>query len=192
MRDIVKVCSIHGDLTIEQTRKEGKLLRCKACRVETNRKTYYKHREKRVATSMRWKQQNRSDYNEWCRQDRKNNPEKYRKYEKTFTEKHGIENLRKREVARIHGLSIEQYDELINSQNNLCATCGKAETRLGRDGKTITPLCVDHCHICETKEKHIIRGLLCHKCNTAMGKLHDDIDTIKNIIAYLENHKHIE
>ena len=53
------------------------------------------------------------------------------------------------------------------------------------------PLCLDHCHICKEKGQHIIRGLLCHNCNSAMGKLHDDIDILKSMISYLERHKHI-
>lgn len=192
MSEIVKICKEHGELTLEQTRKDGDKRRCKACRQKSNNYSYYKHREKRVATSTRWKQQNRGDYNEWCREDRKKFPEKYRKYEKNYVEKHGIEKLRKYEVARIHGLTLEEYDALIISHDNVCATCKKPETRLGRDGKTVTPLCVDHCHICEERGHHVIRGLLCRSCNTSLGHLCDDIDTIRNLINYLESHQHID
>lgn len=192
MNEIVKSCKIHGDLTVEQVRKDGDLLRCRQCRIDTNNKSYYKNREKRVATSMRWKKENRGDYNEWARQDRKNFPEKYRMYERNYKEKHGIEKVRKIEVARIHGITVEQYDSLHENQNGLCEICGKPETRLSRSKDAPMPLCIDHCHVCKDKGEHIIRGLLCHNCNSAMGKLHDDIDIIKSMISYLEKHKHIE
>ena len=192
MSEIVKICKVHGNLTIDQTRKDGNKYRCKACRMETNRKTYYKHREKRISTSMRWKQENRGDYNEWCRQDRKKYPEKYRRYEANYRKKHGIENIRKYEVARIHGITVEQYDQLITGHNNVCAICGNAETRMGRNGKEIAPLCIDHCHSCEEKGNHVIRGLLCHACNTSIGKMQDDVERIKKAIAYLEKHNHVE
>lgn len=192
MNEIIKVCAIHGELDREHTRRDSGKFRCKACRVETNKKSYYKHREKRVSTAMRWKEQNRGDYNEWCKQDRKKNPEKYRRYERAYKEKQGIENVRKKEVARIHGLTVQQYDELMDKYNNICAVCKLPEKRLGRDGKTLTPLCIDHCHKCEGKGKHVIRGLLCHACNSAIGKLKDNIETVKNIISYLESHACIE
>lgn len=191
MNEIVKTCKIHGELTLENTRRDGKNLRCKKCRSETNKKTYYTHREKRVATSVRWKQQNRGDYNQWCKNDRKKNPEKYRKYEENYIKKHGIEKLRKYEIARIHGLTIDQYDELLKNQDNLCSICNKKETRKGRDGKTLTPLCIDHCHSCEDNGKYIIRGLLCHDCNTGIGKFKDSIELLEKAIHYLKKHNHV-
>ena len=40
---------------------------------------------------------------------------------------------------------------------------------------------VDHCH---TTNK--VRGLLCQKCNTAIGLLEDNITSLENAIKYLE------
>ena len=39
---------------------------------------------------------------------------------------------------------------------------------------------IDHCHITNT-----IRGVLCHKCNTGIGMLGDDIKGLLNAIKYL-------
>ena len=140
---------------------------------------------------MIYKSQNRDIVNDWNKKDRKENPEKYRKYEANYIIKHGIEKVRKKEVARLHGISVKQYDELHEKQNGLCEICGKPEKRLSRTKGDKMPLCLDHCHICKEKGQHIIRGLLCHNCNSAMGKLHDDIDILKSMISYLERHKHI-
>ena len=189
--EIVKKCKIHGDLTISQTRKDGDKLRCKACRLESNAKFREKNREILVEKNMIYKAQNRDIVNAWNKKDRKENPEKYRKYEANYIIKHGIEKVRKKEVARLHGISVKQYDELHEKQNGLCEICGKPEKRLSRTKGDKMPLCLDHCHICKEKGQHIIRGLLCHNCNSAMGKLHDDIDILKSMISYLERHKHI-
>ena len=45
-------------------------------------------------------------------------------------------------------------------------------------------LCIDHCH--DSKKP---RGLLCHKCNTALGLLDDDSQRMLNLIRYLERSK---
>ena len=42
-------------------------------------------------------------------------------------------------------------------------------------------LSVDHCHSINK-----VRGMLCQKCNQALGGFNDCIDTLKNAIKYLE------
>ena len=42
--------------------------------------------------------------------------------------------------------------------------------------------CIDHCH--ETKR---IRGVLCRKCNLALGYFNDNLDTLSKAIKYLNN-----
>jgi hypothetical protein len=41
-------------------------------------------------------------------------------------------------------------------------------------------LCIDHCH-----ETGAIRGRLCGTCNSGLGLLRDDVDTLKAAIEYL-------
>lgn len=188
MDEIVKTCQIHGHLTINQTRKDSGKLRCKLCRINTNKKSYDKNRETRISTSMRWKQKNKGNYNEWCKQDRIKNPDKYRRYEKNSEEKHGKKYLVTRDIINFYKISLEDYEQLFISQNNLCAICNIEETRKGRSGETAR-LCVDHCHKCREEGKENIRGLLCHGCNTAIGKFKDNIELLKRAIMYLEKHK---
>lgn len=207
---IVKICKIHGELSELQvlreknsTSKQGFTLRCHQCRLEKDRRWKENNREIHRTSASAARNKARKDYregiisqepkaNSWERKDRKENPEKYRKYEANFIAKHGIEYVRKMEVARIHGLTIDKYDELHTKQNGLCEICKNPETRLSRTKKEVMPLCLDHCHECKDKGQHIIRGLLCNNCNSAMGKLHDDIDILKSMISYLEAHKHVE
>jgi hypothetical protein len=40
---------------------------------------------------------------------------------------------------------------------------------------------VDHCH-----ETGKIRGLLCHSCNTGIGKLGDNLEGLQKAVSYLE------
>lgn len=46
-------------------------------------------------------------------------------------------------------------------------------------------LSLDHCHV-----SGIFRGWLCHKCNTGIGNLGDDVHGLKRAIAYLERAYH--
>lgn len=61
-----------------------------------------------------------------------------------------------------YGLSLEQYDELLEKQQHKCAICGTLDNR-GH------PLCVDHNH-----SNGMVRGLLCHRCNQGIGLLDDN------------------
>lgn len=76
-------------------------------------------------------------------------------------------------VESVYGLSKEDYFNLLNGQNNLCAICGK------KDEDKV--LCVDHDH--KTGE---VRGLLCNGCNIGLGNLKDDIQILQSAIAYLQ------
>lgn len=195
--EIVKTCKKHGDLTELQVKREKNglgypSLRCGQCKIEKDQRYREKNRKELISKNMEYKKNNRHVVNEWNKKDRKENPEKYRKYEANFIAKHGIEYVRKKEVARIHGLTIKQYDELHERQEGVCEICKKPEKRLSRTKKEVMPLCLDHCHECKDKGQHIIRGLLCHNCNSAMGKLNDDIDILKSMVSYLEKHSHIK
>lgn len=78
------------------------------------------------------------------------------------------------------GISLEQFNEMLEDQNGVCAICKKAETaKDSRTGKT-RRLHVDHDHVSGK-----VRGLLCTRCNFALGYALDDGETLANMIAYL-------
>ncbi len=66
--------------------------------------------------------------------------------------------------AALYGLTPEQYDLLSAKQGGVCAICHQPETARTRDGKY--RLRVDHDY-----KTGKVRGLLCHKCNAALGHL---------------------
>lgn len=81
------------------------------------------------------------------------------------------EKRRWEHFERRYGLTREAYLSLLEGQNGACATCG-----------SVVDLCVDHNH-----ETGAVRGILCGKCNMALGLAGDDPDTLKGMLAYLEN-----
>ena len=74
-------------------------------------------------------------------------------------------------------------------QNNLCAICNQPESRIFKykdksKGIKLARLCLDHNH-----ENGKIRELLCHDCNTMIGKARESIDILQAAIDYLNKHK---
>ncbi len=83
-----------------------------------------------------------------------------------------------------YNLTVDQFNTLINSQNNQCAICFRDFTVSG-----ITQACIDHDHSCCNKEGSCgkcVRGLLCFECNKALGCLKDDLVITRNAVKYLE------
>lgn len=82
---------------------------------------------------------------------------------------------RKSHLKLNFGITSEDYQALLEKQNFSCALCKKHSLEFKQR------LAVDHCH-----ETGKIRGLLCFKCNTALGKFNDDPEMLKEAIKYLE------
>lgn len=84
-------------------------------------------------------------------------------------------------LKRYYGIDLEHYQKMLLDQSGVCAICKKPETSVV-NGK-IKPLAVDHCH---NSEK--IRGLLCARCNQAIGLLNEDEGILAAAIEYLRKH----
>lgn len=94
----------------------------------------------------------------------------------------GLTNRRRLQLKQDYGLTPEEYDELLAAQGGVCAICRQPETTTDpRSQRPYVRLPVDHCH-----ETGRVRGLLCHRCNRAIGLLRDDVDLLRAAIAYLE------
>jgi len=121
------------------------------------------------------------DITEFYRRGGKQSPDTRHNHCKECTKKRvsATPSIVKREQAlkRMYGITQQDYDVMLAEQNNQCAICGTTEPG-GRH--TSNYFVVDHCH---TTGK--VRKLLCHHCNTALGLVGDNIDTLHKMIAYL-------
>lgn len=77
-----------------------------------------------------------------------------------------------------YGITIEQYDIMFGVQGGVCSICGCPE--IVKRNHKIKNLAVDHNHITGK-----IRGLLCQKCNQALGLLNENPVIIKNLLEYI-------
>lgn len=83
------------------------------------------------------------------------------------------------ELGLKYGISQEEYDLMLLSQDGKCAVCGKENSGRTQAGEP-SRMAVDHDH---TTGK--IRGLLCYQCNIALGMAHDDPALLLKLAAYL-------
>lgn len=86
------------------------------------------------------------------------------------------EKDRVRALKKRFGLTRQEYAVLNHAQLGLCAICNKPQTGRWKN------LSVDHNH--QTDE---IRGLLCARCNLALGMFEDDRQILRAAIEYLAN-----
>ncbi len=76
-------------------------------------------------------------------------------------------------LKRKYGISLDEYEELLRTQQGVCAICRAKENR---------SLAVDHDH-----KTGRVRGLLCTNCNQGLGKFRDDVDLLYASVLYLES-----
>ena len=140
--------------------RDGHRNECKACWKIICKKRYAKNRDEHIAKVQEW---------------RRRNPEKYDSYRKRYIaenrERIAIEE-RKGHLRRKYGLTLEEYDFLRLAQGDRCLICGA-----GEEGG----LHVDHDH-----KTGRVRGLLCGKCNKAIGLLREDPALFDAASAYLQ------
>lgn len=79
-------------------------------------------------------------------------------------------------LMRTYGITMEQYDELLEKQDHKCAICQKHENQFKRK------LHVDHDH--HTGE---VRGLLCYHCNNKVVGRQRDPAVVWRLYQYLQN-----
>ena len=124
------------------------------------------------------KEKNAEYQSTYYKQYREENKEKLNAANKKWREENKEQNELVTETARLkrkYNLAREDYIALIEGQNNCCKTCG-LPAKDNIQGK----LYVDHCH-----NTGKVRGLLCMKCNTALGLLNDDKELLQKMLEYL-------
>lgn len=86
---------------------------------------------------------------------------------------------RKSDLKRNYGVTQEWYEAKVAEQGGGCATCGKVAASRGDKY-----LAVDHDHTTGAT-----RGVLCHRCNTAIERVEMVPNWAMRVLAYLEKYK---
>ena len=84
--------------------------------------------------------------------------------------------------ARNHGLTQEQYKQLLDMHQGMCHACGNVMEEVH----------IDHDHKCCNKARSCgkcVRGLLCRGCNHALGNANDDPRVLERLRLYVLEHR---
>ena len=128
-----------------------------------------------VVRGSKYRDKNRSKCVEINRQYRLSNKEKIALYNKWYNDKHPEKRITNHYLSK-YNITLEEYDKLLEKQDYRCIICGS----VGSGRVKYKRLCVDHNH--ETGQ---VRGLLCHKCNMAIGYVKEDPQIIINMLNYM-------
>lgn len=84
------------------------------------------------------------------------------------------ERHQKNRLKYLYGLTVNEYQLLLDTQNGKCKICKVVPKKLF----------VDHDH-----STGKVRGLLCNNCNLALGLLKEDSEVLANMIKYIAEFK---
>ena len=131
------------------------------------RANYYKNQEAAKARGRRWYHENkdraRVSNRRWYQENRERVLERER------------ESSKKTAITR-HGITVEEFNDLLLEQNGVCAICESECSVAPR-------LSADHDH-----ETGRVRGLLCKTCNSGLGFFKDSPGLLSAATDYLTAH----
>ena len=121
--------------------------------------------ERNRIRSKIWRENNRQKSRDAQKRYRANNKDKVADYK-----------LKSR-----YGISLEQYNIMLATQDKKCAICGKAEDTVHNTSGKLVKLSVDHNH-----KTGAVRALLCQDCNIAIGYFGEDAERMMNGAKYIQ------
>lgn len=142
---------------------------CKTCKkkydIKYKKENPDKYREtnkksflKRRIKIKKYRRINRVKRNAYLKEWHKRNPDK-RKAQK---------------LRHLYNIDLPEYNALLKNQSFCCAICKQRPIK--------KMLCVDHDH-----KSKLVRGLLCQRCNSAIGFFRDNILLLEQAKIYLED-----
>lgn len=189
-------CGILKELAEFRPRKRAPFVHssCLKCEQEYRKARYRKQRdespEKLREQQREWRAKNPEKVREYDKQKwaKKKGDTSYLQYQKEYRETHREELNARQRVRNIenradylwdeYSLAIDDFIQMLESQQNSCAICGDKFKPEGT-----VQWNVDHDHISGK-----VRGILCNSCNRAIGYFKDDPDRCEKAALYLKNH----
>lgn len=160
MKSCSKCGSVDADFYKDKNFKDGFRSICKSC-------------DKLKAT--KWNKVNKEAHANHELKYRTLNPKQMKENKQKYV-KENPASIKNSALKYTYGIGLEEFNLLKSQQNNCCAICATNEKDLD------VKLCVDHCH-----KTGKIRGILCTRCNLALGFIKEDIEALQKAINYLKD-----
>ena len=139
--------------------RDGHRGECIPCAKVIRRIQYDTHRQRAIDRATQW---------------RLDNPERSAAYQAEYRNRPQRKRaMRDLYYRRTYGLTADEVDKMLAAQGGVCAICGERPEVEAR-------MHVDHDH-----ETGAIRGVLCSRCNHAIGLLREDPALFARAAAYL-------
>lgn len=92
------------------------------------------------------------------------------------------EKQRDKRLRKEYGISLDEYNEMLEKQDYKCFCCGVHQDDLKKANNQhgTKRLVVDHDH-----DTGAVRKLLCNRCNTVIGLVEEDENILYNLEMYL-------
>lgn len=139
--------------------RDGKRADCIDCVKAYRAARYHLVRDEAIARAKAWQKANPERLNAY-RRERRARPEVKARERATY-------------LKRKFGITLATYDEMLQVQGGVCAICG-------RPPREDISLHVDHEH-----GTGRVRGLLCFRCNNALGDFDDDPALLLRAVEYV-------
>ena len=97
----------------------------------------------------------------------------------------GIDTRLNSTFKRQYGITLLEYNSMLETQQNKCAICKQVET--AKYKCIIRHLSVDHNH-----STGKVRQILCNNCNRLLGSAKDCIKILEEAIKYLRSSEHCD
>src|ERR1035437_5601584 len=116
------------------------------------------------------KTKNAACFRAWYRR----NKDKRKAISKAYYQSH-IRQARSWGLLRRYGITIDQWETLFQDQGQACAACRSSTPGHKKGWHT------DHNH-----QTGVVRGILCHPCNLALGCAKEDAPRLHGLAAYVK------
>jgi hypothetical protein len=116
---------------------------------------------KRAAQNKAWYKAHPNYKKTWREKTKKADPKRWKDWNRDV------------KLRAAYGISLAKFNEMLKAQGGGCAVCRGPANGMGT-------FHVDHDHT-----TGVIRGLLCHSCNCALGLMKEDPKLLRKLIRYI-------
>ena len=152
---------------------------CKECDKNRHKISYLNNKDIHKKRGKKYRNSNKEKLKEYSKSYRKKNKNQINEYRLN-----NLDKLKNLSLKRNFGITLEEYNKMLEQQNGVCAICREKESLIDKRSNKLRKLSVDHCH-----HTNKIRDLLCLRCNSILGYSKDNINLLTNAINYLNKYK---